>query len=61
MSFSDCLFTIRECYKNTTLSKFKSQLYLINDFRNIIVHDYSDEFYDIAEPSVNTLEIMSYQ
>lgn len=58
LSFSDCLYTIRECYKNTTLSKYKDQLYLINNFRNIVVHDYTNEFYDISDPSVKTMEII---
>lgn len=58
ISFSDCLQTIKERYKNTTLSKYKDQLYLINNFRNISVHDYTNTFHDIADPSVHTMEVM---
>ncbi|GAA3721465.1 CBS domain-containing protein [Salinicoccus jeotgali] len=58
ITFSECIHTINERYKNTSLGQYVDQLHLINNFRNTIVHDYTKEFYDIADPSDHTMEII---
>ncbi|WP_052256084.1 CBS domain-containing protein [Salinicoccus sp. YB14-2] len=58
ITFSECIHTINERYKNTSLGQYVDQLHLINNFRNTIVHDYTEEFYDIADPSDHTMEII---
>lgn len=58
MAFEECLYTIKNRYKHTILNNYIDQLYLINNFRNTIVHDSTNEFYDIAEPSDYTMKIL---
>ena len=41
------------------LNNYIDQLHLINSFRNTIVHDFTNKFYDIAEPSDYTMEILN--
>lgn len=60
LTFSECLDTIKK-YKNSkyrSLSRFIDELYLVNNLRNTIVHDSTSVFYDIAEPSDHTMQIM---
>lgn len=40
------------------LSSFRTKLELINNFRNTIIHRQTEEFYNIAEPSDMTMEIL---
>ncbi|MEB7657958.1 CBS domain-containing protein [Mammaliicoccus vitulinus] len=60
LTFSECLYTIKK-YKDKkykSLSRFIDELYLVNNLRNTIVHDSTNKFYDIADPSDNTMDIM---
>lgn len=58
MTFDDCLYTIKQKYKRTTLNNYIDQLYLIKNFRNTIVHESTNKFYNIADPSDYTMEIL---
>lgn len=58
MTFDECLYTIKQKYKRTTLNNYIDQLYLIKNFRNTIVHESTNKFYNIAEPSDYTMEIL---
>lgn len=60
LTFNDCIKTIK-AYKNKKyrdLSRYIDELYLVNNLRNTIIHDSTNKFYDIAEPSDNTMKIM---
>lgn len=59
MTFEECLYTIKQRYGYTVLNNYIDQLHLINNFRNTIVHDYTNKFHDIAEPSDYTMEILN--
>lgn len=59
MTFEECLYTIKHRYRHTVLNNYINQLYLINNLRNTIVHESTNEFYDIAEPSDYTMEILN--
>lgn len=58
-SFSDCLEKIRKSNSYPSLKRYLNQLQLINRFRNLIVHNYGNEFYDIAEPTSYSMEVLS--
>ncbi|MEX6102817.1 CBS domain-containing protein [Mammaliicoccus sciuri] len=60
LTFSECIYTIKK-YKNNKyrdFSRYIDELYLVNNLRNTIIHDSTNKFYDIAEPSDNTMKIM---
>lgn len=40
------------------LASFRTKLDLINNFRNTIIHRQTEEFYNIAEPSDMTMEVL---
>lgn len=58
MTFEDCLYTIKKSKHYNYFKGFYDQFYLIKNLRNVLVHDSTEKFYDIAEPSDLSMEIM---
>lgn len=59
VSFHRCIDEINKQKGNYYLSNHIDELRLINDFRNLIIHRTTNEFYDIAEPSKNIINTLT--
>ncbi len=57
-SFSECINEIRKSNDYPSLKRYLRELELINKFRNFIVHNYGDTFYNIAEPTPYLMEVL---
>lgn len=57
-SFQECINKIRKSNAHQTLRRHSAELELINKFRNFIVHNYGDRYYDIAEPTPYLMEVL---
>lgn len=58
-SFKDCIDKIRFSNSYPSLKKYSNELELINKFRNLIIHNYGNKFYDIAEPTPYLMEVLT--
>lgn len=57
-SFKECIDKIRFSNSYPSLKRYSNELELINRFRNLIIHNYGNKFYDIAEPTSYLMEVL---
>lgn len=57
-SFNDCINKIDKSNEYPSLKRYLRELELINKFRNFIVHNYGNTYYDIAEPTPYLMEVL---
>lgn len=57
-SFNDCINKIQKSNSYPSLKRYLRELELINKFRNFIVHNYGNTYYDIAEPTLYLMEVL---
>lgn len=58
MTFSECITTIKESNTLISLRVYQNELDLINNLRNTLVHNRTNKFYDIADPSDLSMKIL---